>query len=123
MLIKKDEVLKNIPVSLSTTDNYEIKEEEDIKKFLPNDYDKEKIKYVYEGKEKLNFLNKENEEIGKISYYYDNELITTKPVYLKTNLKLDFFKLLKKYFYIPLIIIILLFLHKHKIKIKKRKMK
>ena len=123
VLIKKDEVLKNIPVSLSTTDNYEIKEEEDIKKFLPDDYDKEKIKYVYEGKEELNFLNKENEEIGKISYYYDNELITTKPVYLKTNLKLDFFKLLKRYFYIPLIIVILLFFHKHKIKIKKRKVK
>ena len=123
VLIKKDEILKNIPVSLSTTDNYEIKEDEDITKFLPDDYDKEKIKYVYEGKEELNFLNKENEEIGKISYYYDNELITTKPVYLKTNLKLDFFKLLKRYFYIPLIIVILLFFHKHKIKIKKRKVK
>lgn len=123
VLVKQDSLIKNIPVSLSTTDNYEVKTDEDITKFLPKDYDKNKVKYVYEGEEELSFHDKEGSEIGHINYYYNDELVVTKPVYLNVKIKLDFLKLLKRYFYIPLIILILLFLHKNKIKIKKRKRK
>ena len=50
----------------------EAKVKEDVKKFLPSDYDTSLVSYKYEGKETLSYLDKVGNKIGKISYYYND---------------------------------------------------
>lgn len=43
----------------------------------------------YEGKEKLNFLDKKGSKIGKILYYYDSKIINEEDVYLNKNISIN----------------------------------
>lgn len=103
-LIEENQVIKTIPVKNSKTDSYDIKEHNNITKYLPDDYDKNLIKIEYSGLEELSFTNKENSKIGEINYYYNDILLEHKDIYLEQELKLDFIKLLISYKYIVLII-------------------
>ena len=108
ILVNKDDLIKTIPVKLSKIDNYEVKSTKEIKKYLPSDYDKDKIKIEYQGKEELSFINKKDSKIGTISYYYDNELLDSEDVILNTDIKMDIIKILLAYWYIVLIIILII---------------
>lgn len=123
ILIKKGDVVKSIPVVLSKTDKYEIKAYDDIKLFLPDDYDKEKIIVKYDGLEELSFTNKINEKIGTISYYYDKQVIVENDVILNQKFEISFKKIFLKYYYliigIPLLLIIIGLLIKRRRKKKK----
>lgn len=100
ILVKKGQLIKQIPVDLSNIDNYKILATNDITKYLPIDYDKQKIKIDYKGLTKLSFKNKKGEKLGTINYYYDNELVFKENVILNKNIKIDFIKVIKKYYYI-----------------------
>ncbi len=108
ILVSKDQVVKNIPVELSKIDNYEINASNDVKKYLPSDYDINKIKIEYKGLETLNYKNKENDKIGTINYYYDSELIKSEDVLLNTKIELSISKILKKNIYLIIIVITIL---------------
>lgn len=100
ILVKKGQLIKQIPVDLSNIDNYKILATNDITKYLPIDYDKQKIKIDYKGLTKLSFKNKKGEKLGTINYYYDNELVFKENAILNKNIKIDFIKVIKKYYYI-----------------------
>ncbi|MBQ6538790.1 MAG: D-alanyl-D-alanine carboxypeptidase [Bacilli bacterium] len=118
-LVKKNDLIKTLPVKLSKIDKYEIRATKDVIKYLPSDYNKDDFKIKYTGLKELSFKNKKGKEIGTIKYYYENKLIDKEKVILNKDIKVSFKKLLKKYFYIPLIlIVIILFLITRK---KKRK--
>ncbi len=108
ILVNKDDLIKTIPVKLSKIENYDIKSTIEVKKYLPSDYDKDKIKIEYSGKEELSFLDKKDKKIGTINYYYDNELLSSEDVILNTEIKMDLLKLLLHYWYIVLIIILII---------------
>ena len=108
ILVSKDQVVKNIPVELSKIENYEINASNDVKKYLPSDYDINKIKIEYKGLETLNYKNKENDKIGTINYYYDSELIKSEDVLLNTKIELSISKILKKNIYLIIIVITIL---------------
>lgn len=114
MLVNKDKVIKSIPVYLSNIDEYQIKPLDDITLFMPDDYDKDKIIIKYNGQEKMNFLSNKGDEIGKVSYYYDDKLIKEEKVIIKKDIKLSIKKVLLRYGYIPLIIIFILLIKKRK---------
>ena len=122
ILIKKDDVVKTIPVVLSKTDKFEIKAYDDIKKFLPDDYDKKKVTIKYNGIEELSFTNKVNQKIGTISYLYDDKVLVENDVILSEKIEISFKKIFLKYYYliigIPLLLIIIIILGKRR---KKKK--
>ncbi|MBR4231019.1 MAG: D-alanyl-D-alanine carboxypeptidase [Bacilli bacterium] len=106
-LVAKNDVIKKINVSLSNISTYSIRANDDIIKLLPIDYDKNLLEIKYEGKEKLNFIDKKGNKIGTITYKYNGKEILTEDEIIDTDIKINIVKIIKSYFYIPLIIIIL----------------
>lgn len=98
ILVKKGKIIKELPVNLSNIDSYVINSTSDVKKYLPSDYDINKLKIEYSGLEELSYKNKENDKIGEILYYFDNELLTKQDVILNQKINLNIIKLLKKYY-------------------------
>ena len=125
-LVNKNELVKTIPIKLSKTNKYEIRTQQEVKKYLPSDYDKSKLKVEYNGLEELSFMNKEGQNIGTITYYYDGNLLTKDNIVLETKIEISIKKVLKEYYYIfiliPIIIIIIIIIF-FKRKKKKRKRK
>ena len=122
-LSKKDTPIKSLKVLDSKIDEYNIYTKEDIIKYLPIDYDINKLKIEYNGLDNLNYKVKQDAEIGEILYYYDNELINKEKVYLNISIEKDYIKIIKHYkFYLLVIfiIIILCIIITNKILIKKK---
>ncbi len=113
-LVSKDETIKKIKVSLSNLDSYSIKANSDIIKLLPIDYDKDLLEITYEGKEKINFTDKKGSKIGKVIYKYDGKEILTEDEIVDQDIKIDYLKIVKQYFYISIIILLLPLLLKKK---------
>ena len=108
VLVNKGDIVKTIPIRLSKEDNYKFHASKDVKKYLPSDYDKNKFKIKYEGKEKLSFFDKQDKKIGTVSYYYDNKLISKEDVVLNTKIHISFKKIFKEYFYVFILIILVI---------------
>ncbi len=108
VLVNRDKLITKIPVKLSKIESYEIKSTKEIKKYLPSDYDKDKIKIEYKGLNELSYKNKKNSKIGTINYYYDDQLLDTEDVIVNKDIKMDLLKVLIHYWYIILIIIIVI---------------
>ncbi len=124
-LIEKNKIVKVLPVKLSNINKYKIKSNKKIIKYLPSDYDINKLKIKYKGLNKLSFNNNKNDKIGTISYYYDKELLYVQDVILDKDINIDFIKVFKSYYYIIiptllLFIVLIIFIIK-KIKHKKSK--
>ena len=121
-LVKKGQLIKKIPVTLSKIDNYKILSTKNVKKYLPKDYDIKNLKIEYKGLNTLSFSNKKGEKIGSIKYYYEGKLIDKEDVILNKEIKMDIIKVLKKYYYIIIgVILIIAGLITYKIKTKKKK--
>lgn len=128
ILVEKNKLIKEIPVDLSDIDNYSIHTTQDIKKYLPSDYDKDKFKIEYDGLEELSYKNKLGDKIGTITYYFDSELLGQEDVILNQKIGLNIMKLLKKYYLVVitavlLITIVSVKIIKNKYGRKKRKFK
>ena len=104
---------------------YKVSNDNEVVKYLENDYDKNKVVIKYEGEDELSFLDKENDKIGKINYYYDGKLLASEDVILDVAIKPSIPKLLVSYWYIVLIFILLTFLMykiiRRKLRRKRRK--
>ena len=108
ILVSAGDLIKTIPVKLSNIDSYDIKASEDVTLYLPSDYDKDKIKVEYKGKDNLSFINKEDSKIGTITYYYDNNKIAEDDVYLNTKIEMNISKVIQEYIYVVIIVPVLL---------------
>ena len=104
VIVEKDTLVETIKVKLSTTTDYNIKTNENITKYLGNDYDKSKVSYEYSGATEILFNFKKGDELGKISYYYDGELVTNEFVVLEEELKPDLIAIFNIYKYQLLIL-------------------
>ena len=111
ILFEKDQLVKEIPVKLSDIDMYSIYSKQDVIKYLPSDFDREKLEIKYDGADSLDFNNHEGDSIGIVSYYYDGELIIKQDVILDKKINLNIRKVIKKYLvYIIILGVILLFI-------------
>ena len=125
ILVEKNHLIKTIHVSLSDVNNYKVIASDDVKKYLPDDYDKNDIKIKYDGLEELSYKNKIGEKIGTIKYYYKDKLVAKEEVKLDKKLNFNLGKFIKKYYYIIIGIVVLiiitgLIIIKNKRKIRKR---
>ena len=110
LLIKKDEIIKKIPIKLSNIDYYEIKTESDIEKFLPSDYNKNDFKTKYTGLKELSYKNNKGDKIGKIKYYFGDELFFEEDVILDIDINFSIKKFITVYWYIVVIFVLIVFL-------------
>lgn len=92
--------------------------EEDIIKYLPNDYNKNDVKFKYEGVNEVSILTKKN--LGTLKIFYKDELLKEEKVVLKNEVNFSFEKFFKQnilYFILVFVLFIIFIM----IKIKKHK--
>ena len=89
ILVKKNEEVASIPTYFSNIKTYKIKANENIQEYLPNDYNKDEVKVIYDGKNKISFLDN-NKKIGTIKIMYQNNILKEENV-IVNNLKINIF--------------------------------
>lgn len=77
----------NIPIENSKQENYTVDINTNL--YLNNDYDESLITYEYKGKNKITYLNKKGSNLGSVSIYYDNELISSIDVKLLEDVEYE----------------------------------
>lgn len=87
-IVREDELIKTLDIHYSNIDKYEVKTKK-ISMFLEEDYNSEDIIVEYEGLEELSILNKKEDYIGTVKYYYKDKLIDKEDIYLDIELKLS----------------------------------
>ncbi len=123
ILVEKNKLIKEIPVILSDIEKVSIYPNSDIKKYLPSDYDQNKIRIEYDGIEELSYKNHIGDKIGVISYYFDDELILEEDAILNEKISINYLKLLNKYWYLIIVFVILIISTLILIIVKKMKIK
>ena len=103
IIVNKDELVRNIEINLSDVENYEVIVNNDIKLYLPSEYDQNLVRIEYDGLEELSFKNKVGDKIGSIKYYFDNVLINEDEVILNKEININIMKVVKKYLYLIII--------------------
>lgn len=99
-IVKKGDVVKNLPVELSKVETYGIVAGKDVLEYLPIDYDKDKLEITFDGQDILSFKDIKGNTIGEISYYYDGEFLTKEKVTLESDIDVDILKV-AKYYVVP----------------------
>ena len=111
VLVNYGEAIKTIPVKFSDIDSYDIISNIEVSKYLPSDYDKNELNFIYNGKEMLDFRDNSGDRIGTIEYYFGNEFIASGDVILDRDIHLDIVKIIKEYIVAFIIgVVILLFI-------------
>lgn len=85
-IVTKDDVVKNLDVKFGKKDTYEIKNKEDVYLYLENSLRRNRIKYIYEGIDELNYLIKKGTKLGTVRVEYDGVVLTSYDVYLDEEL-------------------------------------
>lgn len=85
-VVAKDQLIKKIPVKFGTSKTYELKSNQEISLYLENSIRKNRIKYIYEGVEELNYFIKKGDKLGTVTVKYDDRVLTKYDVYLTDTL-------------------------------------
>ena len=115
-IIDKGDILYKRKIKNSKQKEYIIVADEDISKYLKNDFNKGNITIKYDGIEYITKKIKQNEKIGKLDFYYEDNIIYTMDIYLKDKIKYYNYPL-----YITIIIISVLFVRLLIVKYKRVK--
>lgn len=124
ILFEEGTELKELPIEYSKKEKYIIKIPSTISKYLEDVPSKEDLRVDYEGLEKLNPKNKKGDRIGKINYYFKDQLVLEEDIFLEIDIDFSLGKFLKIYFLETIgIILVVALLILIKIDKKKRKRK
>jgi len=97
LLFENNKIIKTIPVDLSHKDKVDIHTDKELKKYLPSDYDINKVHLVYDGPERLSYKNKEGDKIAEVKYYFGDELLYKQDIILNEKLEISYKKVIVKY--------------------------
>lgn len=89
-LIKKGDVIATFDTKYLSEEYINIRANEDVKYYMKNNYDPEKINIVYDGIDTITPANKYKEKIGILNIYYGEKLIKTLPVTLNQKIYPDY---------------------------------
>ena len=104
-VVNKNNSFKTIKTKYTDKNTLKLYPNKNITMYLKNDYNKNDIKYTYQGKEELTPLNKKGETIGTLKIYYQDKLLDTQKIILKENLNFNIQSFLKQEI-IPIISVI-----------------
>ena len=120
IIVDKDKSFKKIKVKYSNVEEINLYPNKSITKYLENNYNKDDIKLIYNGKKELTPLNKKEEKLGTLKIYYQDKLIDTQNIILNENISFNIISFIKEEIVIISIVLILLILIIIKICMKKR---
>ena len=95
-VVNKNNSFKTIKTKYTDKNTLKLYPNKNITMYLKNDYNKNDIKYTYQGKEELTPLNKKGETIGTLKIYYQDKLLDTQKIILKENLNFNIQSFLKQ---------------------------
>jgi len=101
-------ILFEINVKYSKKEKVPVYLSKDVIFYLPNNYDKNKVRYDYDGIKEISYLNKKGEKLGTVKIYYGNKLLNTQNVYLNEKIDFNLFCFIKDNILIIISIILIL---------------
>ena len=96
-VVKKGDIIGAIPTFLSVKSNYLIKAPEDIKLFLPSDYNPNDIHVEKTLIDSIMYNSLKGKTIGNAQFYYKDILIGNFTLYLEEDMELDISAFIKYY--------------------------
>lgn len=110
-IINIGDYIGTIDEEYSSEKKYDITSPITVTKFLSNAFDTSKIKYEYNGLDKISYKNKIGEKLGSVNIIYDGSIMDTFDVFLTDTIKFSLFTFLlqtKLIYLITTIIVVLL---------------
>lgn len=89
-IVDKNKPFKTIKTKYTKNNTLKLYPNKNITMYLKNDYNKNDVKYVYQGKQELTPFIKQGTTIGTLKIYYQDKLLDTQNIQLKENLKFNF---------------------------------
>ena len=108
MIVDKETPFTEIKVKYGSEKTLKLYPTKNITKYLENDYDKNDIKYVYDGRKEITAFTKKGEKLGTLEIYYQNNLIAKENIVLTESLQFSIFEFAKENIVIILSIITVL---------------
>jgi len=115
ILLKKNKLLKTIPVYHSNIKEYKIYSDKDLIKYLNNDYKEEDFHIKYNLPKYLDYHSRD--KIGEVYYYCQEQLLYTQDIILDKKIRPSLFEYIKKYIIIIPIIGLICFCIRRTIKV------
>lgn len=107
-IVDKTKSYKTLKTKYLEDDKIKLYPKDDIIKYLPNDYDKSDLKYVYDGVEEVDIFT--DKILGTLKIYYKDDLLSKQKVILDSKPKFSIFKFFKaNLLYIFFLLVILCF--------------
>ena len=119
MIVDKETPFTEINVKYGSKKTLKLYPTKNITKYLENDYDKNDIKYVYNGREEITAFTKKGEKLGTLEIYYQDDLIDKENIVLTESLQFSIFEFAKENIVIILsiitvLVVIVVFIFKRK---------
>lgn len=105
IIVDKETPFTEINVKYGSEKTLKLYPTKNITKYLENDYDKNDIKYVYDGREEITAFTKKGEKLGTLEIYYQDDLIDKENIVLTESLQFSIFEFAKENIVIILSII------------------
>lgn len=96
-VVKTNEKVLSLSVSNAVKEFMDFHPVKDKYLYLPNDFNKEDLKYEYSGMKKLDSKIKKGDKIGHLNILYKGEQIYSENVYLKDNIKFSYIVFMKNH--------------------------
>ena len=105
IIVDKETPFTEINVKYGSEKTLKLYPTKNITKYLENDYDKNDIKCVYDGREEITAFTKKGEKLGTLEIYYQDDLIDKENIVLTKSLQFSIFEFAKENIVIILSII------------------
>lgn len=86
-VISKEQLIKKLNVKFGHNKIYELKSNKEISLYLHNSTRKNRIKYIYDGVEELNYFIKKGDKLGTVKVMYEDEELAKFDIYLNDELE------------------------------------
>lgn len=121
-ILKKNDVVVNLKTKYAKEKNIDIHSSQEYKYYLKNDFNKESIKYEYDGIKEISYFTKKGTKLGKVKIKLNDEILETFELIYNENLTFSIasFLWINKAYVIAIILFIIILLKISKRKKKKR---
>lgn len=96
IVVDKKVPFTEIKVQYGKEKTFKLYPQKNITLYLENNYDKNDIKYVYNGKKKITAFTKKGKKLGTLEIYYKDDLIDKENIVVTQNLKFSLFEFIKE---------------------------
>ena len=124
-ILKKNDVVVNLKTKYAKEKNIDIHSSQEYKYYLKNDFNKESIKYEYDGIKEISYFTKKGTKLGKVKIKLNNEILETFELIYNENLTFSIasFLWINKAYVIAIILFIIILLKINKRKKRKKRVK